>query len=71
MTTRGPFLSLLRSFDETLEESTHLIIIEYPVRDGYINDDPFNWHFGSEINAIHVITELQLGSGRPSEVRRR
>lgn len=55
LTAQGPFLSLFRSFENELAQSTELFIIGYSLRDSHINELISNWFNRSTNNNIYII----------------
>jgi hypothetical protein len=55
LTARGPFLSLLRSFEQQLSKVEMLTIIGYSFRDEHVNEFIINWFNGEIARSIRVI----------------
>lgn len=55
LTAKGPFLSLLHSFEEQLSKSEILTIIGYSFRDEHVNEFITNWFNGDGTRRIRII----------------
>ena len=55
LTAKGPFLSLLRSFEQRLLNSEMLSIIGYSFRDEHVNEFITNWFNGNVARTIRII----------------
>lgn len=55
LTAKGPFLSLLQSFEEQLLESEILTVIGYSFRDEHVNEFITNWFNGDIVRTIKII----------------
>lgn len=55
LTARGPYLSLLRSFEQRLSESERLMIIGYSFRDEHVNEFIINWFNGDTARSINIL----------------
>lgn len=55
LTAKGPFLSLLRSFEMQLEKSEALTVIGYSFRDDHVNEFISNWYNGDPSRRIRII----------------
>ncbi len=55
LTAKGPFLSLLHSFEEQLSKSSNLIIIGYSFGDEHVNEYITNWFNGDVTRKISII----------------
>ena len=55
LTAKGPFLSLIRSFEQHLSKTELLTIIGYSFRDEHVNEFITNWFNGNSARKIRVI----------------
>lgn len=76
LTAEGPFLALLRAFEESLEQSSHLTVVGYSFRDDHVNTQISRWlnqddsHFmtvvdpkfdNSSVNFVGLLNDLRKG----------
>jgi len=55
LTAKGPFLNLIRSFEQQLSKTESLTIIGYSFRDEHVNEFVANWFNGSATRSIRII----------------
>jgi hypothetical protein len=55
LTARGPYLSLLRSFETSLSRADLLTVIGYSFRDEHVNEFISNWFNGNQSASIRII----------------
>jgi len=55
LTAKGPFLSLLRAFENNLSKSEILTVIGYSFRDEHVNEFIANWFNGNPARLIRII----------------
>jgi hypothetical protein len=55
LTAKGPFLSLLRAFDQQLAKSEQLTIIGYSFRDDHVNEFIMKWFNGDVDRCVRII----------------
>jgi hypothetical protein len=55
LTAKGPFLSLIRSFEQQLLKTEKLTIIGYSFRDEHVNEFIANWFNGSITRSVNII----------------
>jgi len=61
LTAKGPFLDLLRAFEETLKEADRLTIIGYSFRDEHINEQITKW-INTSKGKIRIINKDSFSS---------
>jgi len=62
LTAKGPFLDMLRAFEEQLNEADRLTIIGYSFRDEHINEQIRKWMAGSSSRTIRIINGKHFAS---------
>jgi NAD-dependent SIR2 family protein deacetylase len=55
LTTKGPFLSLLRTFEKQLSNAETLWVIGYSFRDEHVNEFILNWFNGKTTRIIGIV----------------
>ena len=61
LTAKGPFLDLLRAFEQELELSNKLTIIGYSFADAHVNEFIGNWLNSNQANTIRIINPYYSG----------